>query len=398
MRTRGRFSRGHRNHWGRWILGGVIGLGILAGVAYGVGDWMFRTDPDVRRWYNVLRAEPYRYEGVPPFYAETNPETLVARLKGPADLDARRRALSTAVFGTPLPPRSARPDRVERMIDPATVPALAPYLGRSALAGVDRLTVNVDAGYTARAYHLHPARPRGAVVLWQQGYAATIADAAPLLLPLLEQGYDVVALNYHGDYGENDANPRVFDGYGLLPSSGWSFLYAMPLPLRRYFLPPLAAVNQVMEEVGTGTYHMAGISAGGWVTVVLSALDERVRRSYPMAGVYPLYLQQQANHPPPPEQSYPPLLQAASYTEMFVMAAQGRGRGQSQFFGQYDRCCQSNRFAELYAPTVAKVVVALGGGHFGIHINTTSPDHRINEDYVDGVLADLRVADGKPAP
>jgi hypothetical protein len=108
-----------------------------------------------------------------------------------------------------------------------------------------------------------------------------------------------------------------------------------------------------------------------------------------MAGAYPLTYQQEDDHPPPAEQYYPALVQAASYAEMFVMAAHGEGRGQIQFFGQYDRCCQNNRIADLYAPAVADKVKALGPGSFKVHINDTSPDHTINPDYVTGILDDL---------
>jgi hypothetical protein len=385
-------SRRRRKQGSGW-LPGLLGIGftlaLLGAAAYLVGDWLFRNNAEFRRWYNVTRAEPYRYEGIRPLYGKTAPDALVSALSSERDLAERRRALSSAIHGTPSVPTWLMPETVERSIDVGSVPALAPYRHLTVLKAVDRLTIPVDPGFTSVAYHLRPIDPRGELIVWQQGYAATIADAAPLLVPLLERGYDIVALNGYGNYGENSLTAMDLPRYGHVSARGHLFLSVLPHPLKRFLSPPLVAANHALRELGLSTYDMAGISAGGWVTVVQAALDWRVRRSYPMAGAYPLTFQQEDDHPPPDEQYYPPLTRAASYGEMFVMGAHGAGRAQIQFFGQYDRCCQNNRLSELYAPAIAEKVAALGPGYFAIHINGDSPDHAVNPDYVERILMDL---------
>ncbi|WP_051013598.1 alpha/beta hydrolase [Pararhodospirillum photometricum] len=373
----------------------VVG-GLLGGGVFWAGDALFRGNADFRRWYNVLRAEPYRYEGIRPVYRETDPASLI-RFAGPEDMVPRRAALAEVIFGPGVttPPADLRPDRVERGVDPQGVAALAPYRD-DRVASIDRLSLTVDEGFTARFYVLHPRHPRGPVLLYQQGNAATIANAASLLGPLLERGVTIVAFNYPG-YGENVLTRRSYPGYGVFEPSLREHMALDPLPLRRFFLPLLAGLNHGLAETGALVADMAGISAGGWATVVFAAVESRVRRSYPMAGAYPLYLQQQDDHPPSEEQYYRPLLQAANYLELFVMGAVGEGRAQIQFFGQYDRCCQNNRLSELYAPAVRDAAQRLGG-RFDVHLNTTSPDHRINDDYVARILADLEDQGPPPAP
>ncbi|GEO82036.1 alpha/beta hydrolase [Pararhodospirillum oryzae] len=361
-------------------------IGSLLGGLYLAGDALFRHDPDFRRWYNVLRSKPFRYEGIRPIYLETDPASLI-HVDGDLAIARRRLALSRVIFGTDTPPDTVRPDTIERAINPAGVPGLEPYAGFASASAIDRFSLTVDEGFTSRFYLMHPKAPNGRLVVYHQGYAATIAKGADLIRPLLERGFTVLALNYVVPRGENILVKRLYPGYGVF-EPGHEHLAFDPLPLRRYFLPVLAGLNQALADTGASWADMAGISAGGWVSVVLAALEPRIRRSYPMAGAYPLYLQQLDDHPPAEEQYYPPLLHAANYMDMFVMGAVGPDRGQIQFFGQYDRCCQNNRLAELYAPAVTAAVERLGG-RFAMHLNTTSPDHRINEDYVEAILADL---------
>ena len=38
-----------------------------------------------------------------------------------------------------------------------------------------------------------------------------------------------------------------------------------------------------------------GFSGGGWVITVLSAFEDRIKLSYPIAGSYPLYLRRFRN-------------------------------------------------------------------------------------------------------
>lgn len=391
----------------RWVCALValtLALGVVAGGLYLAGDALFRHNADVRRWYNVLRSEPYRYEGINPLYQATDPAGLV-RLTGAEDVARARRDVARAVFGADRPPLGVRPDRVEAGIDPAGIATLAPYADPALVARIDRLTIRPDPGFVSRAYVLHPARPAsgpGPVFVYQQGYAATVARAAPLLRPLLARGVTVLALNYIGGYGENEMPARLYPGHGVFANDRAHFALD-PLALRRYFLPILAGLNHLLAQTGAEQADMGGLSAGGWATVVFAAIEPRIRRSYPMAGAYPLYLQQEDDHPPPHEQYYRPLLQAAGYAELFVLGALGPGRGQIQFFGQYDRCCQNNRLADLYAPTVTAVVdrlaglPAVGGGAFAVHINDTSPDHTINPDYVARILEDLEAAGRAPA-
>jgi len=60
-------------------------------------------------------------------------------------------------------------------------------------------------------------------------------------------------------------------------------LACLPFPLR-YFVEPVAIGLNYTRRLGYALTAMAGLSGGGWTTMLYAALDPRVQRSYPVAG------------------------------------------------------------------------------------------------------------------
>ena len=111
-----------------------------------------------------------------------------------------------------------------------------------------------------------------------------------------------------------------------------------------------------------------------------------------MAGAYPLYLRSGEEHNQSPRpQYYRPLITAANYLEMFVLAAHGEGRRQLQVFNRYDRCCYNNIKARLYEPAVRDAVATLGNPpeDFAVLIDETHARHKISGWAMGMILEDL---------
>ena len=113
----------------------------------------------------------------------------------------------------------------------------------------------------------------------------------------------------------------------------------------------------------------------GFTTAVMAALDQRIRRSDPVAGVYPIYLREGQDILTEGPQYYGPMLKAAGYLDMFVLAVDSRDRRQMQVFNRYDRCCFNNMKGRLYEAAVQKTAAAIGGGRFDVLIDQTHADH-----------------------
>lgn len=239
------------------------------------------------------------------------------------------------------------------------------------LAAVDRLRYAHDEHHASFAFHFRPKNPLNQVVIYHHGYASSFHSQHVLLGELVSRGYHVLAFNF-ALYGDNAKGKRNVWGQAL--NGNWQVIET---PLSIIFAPIMAAMNSLSSELNDPVFHMMGLSAGGWTTAVTAALDPRIQLSFPIAGVLPLAIRQGDKERAAP-QFYPPMLEAASYLDMFVMAADRAGRGQQQIFNRYDRCCFNNVRGRLYEKAVSKRVQKIGGGWFDVFIDESHARHKIS--------------------
>lgn len=370
-----------RNRALRWAAGVLLVLYVLTEVAV----YLARNYDPVRVPYRRWRADsPYKYEEINPRYLKTDPAKLIT-VRSPDEAAEMRAALIDVIWGPDGFPRGKQPASVESgYSDPA-------FEGMQNLAGIDRVRVEMEHDIYSIAYHFRPVRANGRMVLYHHGYAGDVRDVADLIGALVADGYNVLALNFLG-YGENWFSSEIYyPKWGWYKTSVHRLLSLEEHPLKFFVEPAVVAVNYA-EAMGFSYVDMIGLSAGGWVTDMVAALDPRIRRSYPVAGGYPLYLRSGAegNQSPPPQYD-PKLLQTADYLDIYVLGAAGRDRRQMQIFNRFDRCCYRNTLARLYEPAVKAAVSEVGEGSFAIVIDETHADHKISEFGRATILADLAV-------
>ncbi len=357
------------------ILFGVLALSTLAA---GVEFLIHRYDPTRVIYKRLKAADKYVYDEIDPKYRKTDPNTLIA-IETPADRDTARARLIAVIWGGGGFPAKAMPSRVEIGIDDTALSAL-PNLAR-----IDRITVDMGNRVRSYLYLLRPAAgAKNRLVIYHHGFAGAIQDVPQTLAAFLERGYAVLGVNLMA-YGGNSAYFRAANG----ESYNLHFdLDRIENPLRYHFEPVAVGVNYVLANFDYQSVDMIGFSAGGFVATVATAIDPRIRRSYPIAGVYPIYLRAGQDIQKGMPSTYPPMLAAASYLDLFILGAGGAGRRQMQIFNRYDRCCYNNTKATLYAPAVAARAAVLGG-EFAVLIDETHADHKFSRFALDAVLANM---------
>ena len=367
------------SRWVRYLLAGFAVVALLAGAGYYLTH---HYDP-VRVVYKRFKApEKYLYEEPSPLFLKTDPAALIT-IATAEDAARVRAAAIDVIWGGQGLPTERMPESVEEGITDETFADLAN------LARIDRLRIVMDNGVYSIAYHFRPRRGNGRLVLYHHGYAGDIRDAKRVIGALVGEGYAVIGINYLG-YGGNWAGGLFYlKRFGWYQMSVHLLLDLADRPMMYFIEPVVVAVNYARRRLGHEVVDMVGFSAGGWTAMVAAAVEPRIRRSYPVAGGYPLYLRSgyEANQSAPP-QYYMPLLRAANYLEMFVLGASGAGRRQLQVFNRFDRCCFRNTLARLYAPAVSEVVSRLGGG-FRVVIDETHADHKISDFALAAILEDL---------
>ena len=365
----------------KWVVTLLAGLVLLL-VVLGAGGYYLTHNVDwVRVHYKRFKApNPYVFDEIDPQYKATDPAKLI-RIASPDKAAQIRAALTDAIWGNGAGPSEVPP----AIVTAGAVPPELAALSASSL----RLEAPIDLGYKGHIYLLEPSRPNGRLVIYQNGYASTVAAAAPLIGALLEQGYAVAALDYPG-YGENGMGRTYLDRFGWYELAHDRIIGVHDHPMRFYVEPVIALLNYVAASTNYARADMIGFSAGGWVTTLAAAADPRIRRSVTVAGGYPLYLRVGAfeNQSPPP-QFHQPLLQAANYLEMYVLASVGEGRWLTQIFNRYDRCCYRNTLGKLYEPAVRNAVAQAGDGGFDVLIDESHADHKVSDWAIARILEKL---------
>ncbi len=364
----------------RFVKGTIIGAVALAVLGGGV-DFLIHDFNPTRILYKRLKADsPYIYDEIDPKFLEIDPRSLIA-ITTPGEAAAVRARLIDLIWGGAGFPITAQPARVETAIADDVLGKL------SNLAAIDRITVDMGLDVRSYLYHLKPAKnANGKLVIYHHGFAGEIRDVPEVLGGFLARGYGVLGVNMMA-YGGNTNSVRTAAG----ENANLHFeLDKIELPLRYHFEPLVVGVNHVLGQEGYEAIHMVGFSAGAYFATVMAAIDERIAKSYPVAGVYPIYLREGTEIQLHLPSYYPPLLAVASYPDMFTLGASGAGRSQLQIFNRYDRCCYRNAKGKLYESAVAGAVEGLGrGGGFAVFIDESHADHRLSEAALETILADM---------
>lgn len=319
----------------------------------------------IREWRS---SERYRFLDVRDDLRQVDVDALI-KVRTPDQVAATRQALIHTVFGVDDLPVSVRPTRIDRNIaDPA-------FAGMVGIAAMDAYTVDLPYGLVSRALHLKPEQPRGRLVLYHEGHTGKFQRNARLIGRLVAAGYDVVAFSML----LLDNQPVVdTPHFGPVPLNAYDKLELLPRHMRLFFLPILAGMGQAMDELKLAEVDMVGFSGGGWATTLMAAMDPRIRRSFPVAGSYPMFLRFPRGFGAPHEH-WGPLYRVADYLDLYVLGSYGPGRSQTQILNQFDSCCFSGRGADLYARPVAAAVAALGEGTFRLLIDDSHADHRVSD-------------------
>lgn len=241
------------------------------------------------------------------------------------DAKALRARLIAAIFAGPLPSAlpSARP-----------TPSPFPEASDAELL-------------SAGSYYLASAKPNGKLAIYHAGHKETVLIGGALTIrAMLAAGFDVLALSM-----PEEPHARFADD---------------PLPLRPFLEPVALSLNYAMAKRPYTEVVMAGLSGGGWTTVVYSAIDTRIHRSYPIAGSWPFFLRKlRSDSIGDFEQQLPGL--NVGYLDLYLLASSD-GREQLQIFNRDDPCCFSGELPLSYHTFLSEEAAKLGGS-FGMVID-----------------------------
>ena len=135
-----------------------------------------------------------------------------------------------------------------------------------------------------------------------------------------------------------------------------------------------------MEERYYKNILMVGISGGGWTTVLMAAVDQRINQSFPIAGSLPIHLR--TYDIGDIEEIYPEFYSKFPYYDLYLLGSVRDDmtvREHVQISYKNDVCCFSGNRSELYSENIGYEASKYNGSfktriedehEHKVHINT----------------------------
>lgn len=321
------------------------------------------------------------------------------KIHTPAGVKSKRMEIIHAIWGTNM-----LPDRSDVLVTSGITSPLSP---NSIVSRVDRYEIPVMAApddgtepIKDLAYLFIPVKRNNRLVMLNPGHTCKLSNQPgsdyrieAAIIGLLQSGFDVLAV-FMPHVSDTSCN---LDHCKIINTSLGPGDHPATYGLRFFLEPEIVSLNYLLLKSNYQNINMVGLSGGGWTTNLLSAIDDRIKFSFSVAGSMPLYYRS-AESMGDIEQFLPELYRdIAGYPDLYVLGAYGKGRKQVQILNRNDDCCfgQSqhdpgrsyDRDLKTFEASVkGKLKDLEADGHYYLVIDETAPCHQISAYALNNVI------------
>jgi dienelactone hydrolase len=292
-----------------------------------------------------------------------------------------------------------------RIIAPDEIIRFSKLKGQKAAAFKKEKSVNKDAAiylaelYGVKAYGVHrkSATPKNCLAIYNQGHGGNPSDF-PYFHELSErfiaQGCDVLSLSMLGlGYNEGPLSyPASFNQESTTFTLALSAEQAERHTNYKYFFDPanpkldplvlfLSGNDYLIRKLSAPykTVIMLGISGGGWLTTMLSALNENIDASFSFAGSLPEVFRINKSNVGDWEQTNAPMWRGYDYWDFYFLSLfdqkNNRTRTHHLIYNNNDPCCFMDPSASVFKRMVDSLSIP------GLSVDIVSNDkHEIIPD------------------
>ena len=250
------------------------------------------------------------------------------------------------------------------------------------LKQIDKISILMENNLHSYSYLFLPEESNGKLIIYHQGHSGGFINGKNVIEKFISSGFSVVAFSMplHGLNNqptielENLGHVKFFkhNQFVLLDSNDFSSM--------KYFFSPLnVTLNHIDKNFSFDEYNMIGISGGGWVTTVYSALDNRIINSFSIADSLPFSLRNTVDDVGDYEQFNPKFYSIVNYLELYVMSSFGENQTHTQILNKYDPCCFSGNYQDSYPNLVSQSLSKIGSGNFELITDDTHSEHKISD-------------------
>ncbi len=312
------------------------------------------------------------------FIIQSDLNTLV-RIDGKSDIEKKRNDLTEFFWNV---------GSLQRVQHDGQLPEIesdiydSRYNDLQNLKRIDKLTVEMEYGIDSVSYLLLPEESNQKLILYHHGHDGDFILGSNTIQFFLERNFTVLAMTMPL-VGMNNQPIVGIDGFGEMKLISHDQLNLLEKnkfnPMKLFIHPIQVNLNYLDKEYDFKRYSIIGLSGGGWIGLVYSAIDDRISDSFSIASSLPFYLRVDARDVGDYEQTNVNLYKITNYLELYVLAAYGDDRKHIQIFNKDDPCCYSGIGYESYEFFIKDKLVELGKGSFQILIDDTHNEHKISD-------------------
>lgn len=308
----------------------------------------------------------------------------------PEDVNEKRNKVIELLWGKNGFPVETQPDHISKGIIDTN------FVTLQNLQTIDKLTINMEFGLNSIVYHFIPKKENNSAVIYHQGHRGKFSLGHRTINAFLEKGYHVFALSMPL-HGMNKKPVVDFKRFGkMIIHSHNQMEYLQPEeghPIK-YFMEPVARVVNYAQKFDFEKLIMIGISGGGWTTTLYSAIDPRIKNSYPTAGTLPNFIRSReisnTHSLGDYEQQNPVLYRNTNFMELYIMGSYGKERRQLQILNEFDACCFRGTAYKEYKDIVVNRVKSLKSGSYDLFLDSSHRLHQISPAALEVIFNDLK--------
>ena len=312
------------------------------------------------------------------FITQSDLNTLV-RIDGKSDIEKKRNDLTEFFWNV---------GSLQRVQHDGQLPEIesdiydSRYNDLQNLKRIDKLIVEMEYGIDSVSYLLLPEESNQKLILYHHGHDGDFILGSDTIQFFLERNFTVLAMTMPL-VGMNNQPIVGIDGFGemkLISHDQFNLLEKNKFNPMKLFINPIQVnLNYLDKEYDFKRYSIIGLSGGGWIGLVYSAIDDRISDSFSIASSLPFYLRVDARDVGDYEQTNVNLYKITNYLELYILAGYGDDRKHIQIFNKNDPCCYSGIGYESYEFFIKDKLVELGKGSFQILIDDTHNEHKISD-------------------
>ena len=261
------------------------------------------------------------------------------------------------------------------------------------LKQIDKISIFMENDFHSYSYLFLPEKSNGKLIIYHQGHSGGFINGKNVIEKFVNSGFSVAAFsmpliglnNQPTVELENLGHVKFFkhNQLVLLESDDFS-------SMTYFFSPVNTTLNYVENNFTFDEYSMVGISGGGWVTTVYSAIDDRITKSFSVADSLPFSLRNTEADVGDYEQFNPKFYAIAYYLELYVMSSFGENQKHTQIINEYDPCCFSGNYEEnSYPDLVNQFLLNNGPGNFELITDDTHFEHKISDYSIEQILKNI---------